>query len=166
MGQLFFYMFRQHIAYHLQGARVVPCWSHELKLYTFHYWWCGSISCICVCVVWVQGVDWLGSWTPSPTHIWNTTHCLQSEAAYVAYVSYIHIKYQSNTSYILILLKLGYMFQLFRVIIRPSIGTNPRTYKVIVHSGIPCAYKDGIMYSTGIYFCRLCIFLKIVTKIR
>jgi hypothetical protein len=52
-----------------------------------------------------------------------------------------------NTSYILILLKLGYVFQLFRVVI----GTIPRTYKVIVHSGIPYAYKGGIMYSTSIY---------------
>jgi hypothetical protein len=39
------------------GARVAPCWSHELKLYTYHYWWCGSISCIGACVVSVQGVE-------------------------------------------------------------------------------------------------------------
>ena len=45
-------MFRQRIAYHLQGARIVPCQSHILKLCIFHYYVrCGSISCICVCVV-------------------------------------------------------------------------------------------------------------------
>jgi hypothetical protein len=44
-------MLRWHIAYHHQGARIVPSWSHVLKLWVFHYEWCGSISWICVYVV-------------------------------------------------------------------------------------------------------------------
>ena len=45
------YMFRS--LDHPQGARNVPCQNYTLKLWIHHYiyQWCGSILCVCVCVV-------------------------------------------------------------------------------------------------------------------
>jgi hypothetical protein len=37
-------MFRWHIAYHIHEARAIPCLSHELKLYIYHYICCHITS--------------------------------------------------------------------------------------------------------------------------
>ena len=49
------YMFRS--LDHPQGTRLVPCYDCTLKLWIhcYIYEWCGSISCVCVCVIFSAG---------------------------------------------------------------------------------------------------------------